>query len=188
MCVRSGVSCSARWVPPARQAGRFIVRMEMAANLPEGCGQEHAAMHATDDYLRRVRTSVAADRRSDCVCRRPRGRTRTGERPLRRYVPHIQEGVIARRRNVLPVLPSRTIQRRPDFFFAFCQLRQRHLERDASFNLAEIREDLGYDVFVLSIPTLRNIRPPHLLEVHLDWLGSSGHRTLPPWGIPLSLN
>ena len=79
-------------------------------------------------------------------------------RLLRRFVPDVQERIVAGRGDAAAAFPSRTVQRRPDPFLAFRQLGQRHLQRDAFLNLIEIGEDPHHNLFVLPIPTLGNIR------------------------------
>src|SRR6185503_100033 len=94
---------------------------------------------------------------------------------LCRLRPYVQEGVVARRGDVAASFSSRTIQCRSDFFLAFNQLCQWHLERHAFWDPIEIGEDLCDNLSVLSVPALRNISTRHRLEVHRRFLGWRGH-------------
>ena len=96
---------------------------------------------------------------------------------LRRFVPHVQKRVVASRSDAAAAFSSRTIQRRPDPFLAFRQLCQRYFQRDACLNLIEIGEDLQHNLFVLPMPSLRNIYLRHVFEVHRMFLGPRGHAT-----------
>src|SRR2546423_15603713 len=105
---------------------------------------------------------------------------------LRRLIPYVKKRVVAGRRDILPALAGRTVQRGPDLFLALRQLRERHLDRDTFLYLIEIREDSGHDRLVLSVPTLRNILLQHRLEVHRRFPRPRNHRhTL---RLPQSLN
>src|SRR5689334_13125115 len=90
----------------------------------------------------------------------------TTYRLLRRFVPHIEERVVAGSGNVTPALSSRTVERRSHVLFGVCQLCQWHLEGDALLHLIEIRQDLGHDRFVLPMATLRYVSLRHAFEVH----------------------
>jgi len=96
---------------------------------------------------------------------------------LRRFVPHVQKRVVASRRDAAAAFSSRTIQRRPDPFLAFRQLCQRYFQRDAFLNLIEIGENLQHNLFVLPMPSLRNIYLRHVFEVHRTFLGPKRHAT-----------